>query len=283
MRLSYQVATPEVSTPNLPSAQGTLDENLDCVAEAGFAGVELSVRKPAELDLAAVERKIAARGLSVSMIHTAAMGFQDSIWLCHPVPEIRRVAYRRHLDALGLAQRFGCGLVIGSARGNLCEDARRESSLGWMRDALMRLADAAAARGCRLYVEPLSRHWINNVHTAAEGVALCREFAHEGLALMLDTYHMNVEEASFAGAILEARGFLGHMHLAENNRLYPGGGHVPFGEILEALASIGYAGWLTCQIVSRPDAHTAAHRAGENLRRLLGEKGGDLPHPSARE
>ena len=51
MKLSYQIATPDISTPNLPSAQGTLEENLGCVAEAGFEGVELSVRKPDELDL----------------------------------------------------------------------------------------------------------------------------------------------------------------------------------------------------------------------------------------
>ena len=109
------------------------------------------------------------------------------------------------------------------------------------------------------------------MNTAAEGVALCRELDHEGLVLMLDTYHMNVDEASFTDPILESKEYLGHMHMAENNRLYPGGGHIPFGEIIEALRSIGYAGYLTCQIVSKPDARTAARRAGENLRALIEE------------
>ena len=271
MKLSYQIATPDISTPNLPSAQGILEENLGCVAEAGFEGVELSVRKPDELDLQGIEKEIARRDLSVSMIHTAAMGFQDKIWLCHPVPEIRAVSYRRHLDALDMARRFGCGMVIGSSRGNLCEDERRDDSVRWMRDALLGLADEAAARGLKLYLEPLCSHWINNVNTAAEGVALCREFDHEGLVLMLDTYHMNVDEASFTDPILESKEYLGHMHMAENNRLFPGGGHIPFGEIIEALRSIGYAGYLTCQIVSKPDARTAARRAGENLRALIEE------------
>ena len=269
MKLSYQIATPDISTPNLPSAQGTLGENLDCVAEAGFCGVELSVRKPAELDLDEIEKQINSRGLSVSMIHTAAMGFQDRIWLCHPVPEIREVSYRRHLDALDMAQRFGCGMVVGSSRGNLCEDERREDSLGWMRDALLGLADEAAARGARLYLEPLCSHWINNVTTAAEGAALCRELGHEALVLMLDTYHMNADEASFTAPIVESGELLGHMHIAENNRYYPGGGHIPFGEVIGALRSIGYDGWLTCQIVSKPDIRTAARLAAENLRALL--------------
>ena len=161
MKLSYQIATPDISTPDLPSAQGTLEENLACVAEAGFEGVELSVRKPDELDLQGIEKEIARRGLSVSMIHTAAMGFQDKIWLCHPVPEIRAVSYRRHLDALDMARRFGCGMVIGSSRGNLCEDARRDDSLRWMRDALLGLADEAAAHGAqtlsRTLVQPLDQ------------------------------------------------------------------------------------------------------------------------------
>ncbi len=269
MKLSYQIATPDISTPNLPSAQGTLGGNLDCIAEAGFEAVELSVRKPAELDLDGIEKQINSRGLSVSMIHTAAMGFQDRIWLCHPVPEIRDVSYRRHLDALDMAQRFGCGMVIGSSRGNLCEDERRDDSLRWMRDALLGLSDEAASRGARLYLEPLCSHWINNVTTAAEGVALCRELDHEAFVLMLDTYHMNVDEASFTAPILESKELLGHMHIAENNRYYPGGGHIPFGEIIGALRSIGYDGYLTCQIVSKPDIQTAARLAAENLRALI--------------
>ena len=271
MKLSYQIATPDISTPNLPSAQGTLEGNLDCIAEAGFEAVELSVRKPVELDLDGIEKQIKSRGLSVSMIHTAAMGFQDKIWLCHPVPEIRDVSYRRHLDALDMAQRFGCGMVIGSSRGNLCEDERRDDSLRWMRDALLGLSDEAASRGARLYLEPLCSHWINNVTTAAEGVTLCRELDHEAFVLMLDTYHMNVDEASFTAPILESRELLGHMHIAENNRYYPGGGHIPFGEIIGALRSIGYDGYLTCQIVSKPDIQTAARLAAENLRALIAD------------
>ena len=150
VKLSYQIATPDISTPDLPSAQGTLEENLACVAEAGFEGVELSVRKPDELDLQGIEKGIARRGLSVSMIHTAAMGFQDKIWLCHPVPEIRAVSYRRHLDALDMARRFGCGMVIGSSRGESLRGTRgRDDSLRWMRDALLGLADEAATHGLK--------------------------------------------------------------------------------------------------------------------------------------
>ena len=198
MKLSYQIATPDISTPNLPSAQGTLERETSIASPRRVSSaVELSVRKPDELDLDEIEKQIKSRGLSVSMIHTAAMGFQDRIWLCHPVPEIRGVSWRRHLDALDMAQRFGCGMVIGSSRGNLCEDERREDSLGWMRGALLGLADEAASRGARLYLEPLCSHWINNVTTAAEGMALCRELGHEALVLMLDTYHMNADEASF--------------------------------------------------------------------------------------
>ena len=39
--------------------------------------------------------------------------------------------------------------------------------------------------------------------------------------------------ASFTDPIIESKEYLGHMHMAENNRLYPGGGHIPFGDIIE--------------------------------------------------
>ena len=58
----------------------------------------------------------------------------------------------------------------------------------------------------------------------------------------LDTFHMNIEENSFAEAIEKTGDMIGHVHIGENNRRPPGTGCLPWDEIFGALRKIGYEG-----------------------------------------
>jgi D-psicose/D-tagatose/L-ribulose 3-epimerase len=60
--------------------------------------------------------------------------------------------------------------------------------------------------------------------------------------MLLDTFHMNIEEDSFRGAILQAGDKLGHVHTGETNRRPPGRGRIPWEEVFGALKEIGYTG-----------------------------------------
>ncbi len=72
----------------------------------------------------------------------------------------------------------------------------------------------------------------------------CRRFVEEvdvdAVKIMLDTFHMNIEEDSMVEAILHAGDKLGHFHVGENNRRVPGKGGFPWYEIGMALRAIGY-------------------------------------------
>lgn len=72
----------------------------------------------------------------------------------------------------------------------------------------------------------------------------CRKFVEEvdvdAVKIMLDTFHMNIEENSMVEAILLAGDRLGHFHVGENNRRLPGKGGFPWYEIGAALRAIGY-------------------------------------------
>jgi D-psicose/D-tagatose/L-ribulose 3-epimerase len=58
--------------------------------------------------------------------------------------------------------------------------------------------------------------------------------------VMLDTFHMNIEEDSIGGAIRSAGPYLGHFHVGECNRKVPGKGRIPWLEIRDALREVGY-------------------------------------------
>lgn len=72
----------------------------------------------------------------------------------------------------------------------------------------------------------------------------CRQFVDEvgedAVKIMLDTFHMNIEEDSMTDAILLAGDKLGHFHVGENNRRLPGKGRLPWYEIGAALRAIRY-------------------------------------------
>ncbi len=85
------------------------------------------------------------------------------------------------------------------------------------------------------------------LNTAEEGVEYVQQVGSPNAKLLLDTYHMNIEEDTFAQAIETAGDYLGHVHLGENNRKPPGYGHIPWHELVCALKKINYQGWMVME------------------------------------
>jgi len=107
-------------------------------------------------------------------------------------------------------------------------------------DGIRGIADFANDLGINLCLEVLNRFENHVLNTAAEGVAFVQEIDKPNVKVMLDTFHMNIEEDSIGGAIRTAGPLLGHLHTGECNRRVPGKGRVPWREIGEALRDIGY-------------------------------------------
>jgi len=268
MKIGFSVASPEVNTPQLPAQQGDLDANLDVLSALGYDGVELSVRLPAELDIAAIEKAVTSRNLEIASIHTAAIGFQDKLWLCHPDEATRSEALARLISAIDVAAYFSVDVLVGSFRGKLGDGS--DEARGWMYDAFRRGADCAAKHGNRVLFEPQASFSVDFGFTAQDGAAFVEELDSPGFGVMLDTYHMNIEDASLARSIFECRDHLHYLQISDSNRMYPGGGHIDYGEIINALQSIGFEGYLSLQIVREPSYAKAAELGIMHLRSLIG-------------
>ena len=109
-------------------------------------------------------------------------------------------------------------------------------------EGIRNIADFANDFGIDLCLEVLNRFENHILNTASEGVAFVREVSKPNVRVMLDTFHMNIEEDSIGGAIRTAGPLLGHFHTGECNRRVPGKGRTPWREIGEALHDIGYQG-----------------------------------------
>ena len=105
---------------------------------------------------------------------------------------------------------------------------------------MQRLADLASDHGITLGMEALNRFEGYLINTAQECIDYVRAVDRPNVKVMLDTFHMNIEEDSMVEAILLAGNKLGHFHVGENNRRVPGKGGFPWYEIGMALRAIGY-------------------------------------------
>ena len=123
----------------------------------------------------------------------------------------------------------------------------------------------------RLVLEPLNRYETDIVVDIAEGLALIEAVGCPNVGLLLDTFHANIEEPSLAGTLRQAMaaGRLWHVHLGDSNRLAPGMGHIDFGAIVGTLAEIGYTGYLSAELLPKPDPDAAALATIRHMRRTF--------------
>jgi len=107
-------------------------------------------------------------------------------------------------------------------------------------DAFGQLAAHAEAEGVIIALEPLNRYENHMINTLADAQTLCEQIGSRHLGIAADTYHMNIEEADPAKALIEAGPWIQHVQLSDSNRLEPGAGHIDWSADLDALWAIGY-------------------------------------------
>jgi sugar phosphate isomerase/epimerase len=271
VKLSIAIQTPEVQ-PLIPVAllSGTFEEKLAKAADLGADGVELMTADPSALDAAAIRANLRRNGLEAAAVGSGAVAFAAGLTLLHPDPAKASLAVARARHLVDFAAAVGSPLVtVGSFRGRLAPAGAggRERLIAVLREA----ADYAAAHGVRLALEPLNRYEADLVNNAEEGLAFVGEVGHAQLGLLLDTFHVNIEEASWTEPFcrLAAAGRLWHVHLGDNNRLPPGHGLIDFRTIVAALRAVGYSGYLSAELLARPDPDTAARDTLAYMHSLL--------------
>ena len=126
------------------------------------------------------------------------------------------------------------------------DDLVRADRLRWSADTLREAAEIASPY-LTLAMEALNRFecWlINTCDQAAELVTLV---GHDGLRMMYDTFHANIEERDPVAALEKVVGSVVHFHASENDRGVPGHGHVPFANTFRVLRRADYDGFVTIE------------------------------------
>jgi len=213
------------------------------VAKMGFDLIEVGIESTSDLDYGRAAEIAKANGLGVNVC--AAMGPDRD--LIHPDENIRTsgMAYVRHcIDA---AKTLGAPHVIGplySSVGRTWHQTadERKQDVDLLVRQLGELAKYAGDRGVWLGVEPLNRFETSFINLASQAIEVVDRVDHPACGILLDTFHMNIEERSIGDAIRSAGKRLRHLHACENDRGAAGSGHVPWDEVAQACRDIGFNG-----------------------------------------
>jgi D-psicose/D-tagatose/L-ribulose 3-epimerase len=214
---------------------------LGRVARAGYDVVEVAVEEAGALDPDLLRAALDEHGLDVIVIGFGTAGRDLSSG--DAAERTAGLQYGRAcVDlAAGAGARVLCGPLhsaVGKAR--VLDPGERRAERARAVEGLREVAGYAGERGISVALEPLNRFENDMLNTVAQGLELCDAVGLENVGLLLDTFHMNVEEKHMGGALREAGERLLHFHASENDRGAPGSGHVNWHEVRDGLQAIGY-------------------------------------------
>ena len=217
---------------------------LPAIKELGYDGVEIPIFDPDALEAAAVRAALAQSGLAC----TASTALPEGVSLIDADIADAGVAWLERTVAATaeLGAPVLCGplaLPVGERRGRGYTEAEWACCV----QSLRRVGRTAEKLGVSLAFEPINRFETFFLNTAADGVRLVQEVDSSAVGLLLDTFHMHIEEKSTPAAILHSAGYIKHFHASENDRGTVGSGQVAWAETFAALRQSGYAGWVVVE------------------------------------
>ena len=249
--------------------QGDLEANIARIAGMGYDGVELAIRDPDLVDAVKLEAVLGRYKLRVPAIGTGQAWGEEHLSFTDPDPAVRCQAVRRIERQIQLARRLEALVIIGLLRGVTSQGITRQQSMEWLEACLGECVERATEQGVRLALEPLNRYETDLIPNVEAGLELMSHIDSPNFGLLLDTFHMNLEEPSIEGSIRAAGEAIFHFHVADSNRWHPGAGHLDFKSIFRALESTGYGEWISGEFMPLPDADQAAKGNIEYLRQVL--------------
>lgn len=249
--------------------EGDFSQGVAQAKALGYDAVELHIADPARVDQEALARALAENGMQLSAIGTGRAYVNDGLSLTSPDADNRAQAILRLRQFIDMAARLGSVIIIGCMRGNIENEDQAPQVLDWLAQSMVQLDAYAAQKGVDMVFEPINRYENNFLCTVREIVDFIRHNQLKQTKVLLDTFHMNIEEDDYGAVIAYAGDLVRYVHAADSNRQVPGRGHVPFAQILEALEAVGYTGPFSAECLPLPSKEEAARQWVEAMKGLL--------------
>jgi D-psicose/D-tagatose/L-ribulose 3-epimerase len=234
-----------------------IETTIARLARSGYDGIEIS-GEPAVYDADRVRELLDEHGVACWGSVTVMTGGRD---LVHEDHYVRLASVQYVKDCLSFAASLGGRIVtvVPSTVGKVAPMASPEQEWEWAVQGLRECQEHAERVGVRMGLEPLNRFETYFLNSAEQALALADEVGGD-CGVALDMFHMNIEEADWAGAIRASGDRLVDFHVADNTRMPPGHGAIDWSAVIRELTGIGYEGHMTVEFVVSTDRTPISQR-----------------------
>jgi len=250
---------------------GDLERAFSVAKELGFDGIEISVADPEEISLSRLKDLASKYQVGVSAIATGGAAVRDGLIFSSPEKSIRKAAIQRIKNHIDFASHFNAIVVIGLIKGWINSNSTYFQSEGYIIECIKECNEYAIEKGVFLALEPINRFQEDFFHSILDCKKYLDKIQLSNAKMMVDTFHMNIEDADMWENMRQARDYTVHVHYSDSNRLAPGMGHFDFIKMTEVLKEINYSGYISAEILPIPDSYTAAKLTINNLKYYLEE------------
>jgi D-psicose/D-tagatose/L-ribulose 3-epimerase len=226
-----------------PVDDAALAELVPRIAAFGFDAVELPLEQPGHWDPIRTRDLLAAHRLAAAGVCAVTPPGRELV--AAPADVVAAtVAYLR--TCVDNAAVLGAPCVGGPVYASVgrtwrMSPASRAACYAEFREALAPVADYAGERGVSIGVEALNRYETSVVNTVTQALELI-DGLPANVGLMIDTYHMNIEESDPYAILGVAGPRIKHVQVSGTDRGAPGRDHFDWPRFFGALHATGYAG-----------------------------------------
>ncbi len=251
--------------------QGDFAQRIRFAKELGYGGVELNISDPARLELPAIRQALAETGMKITAFGTGRVYVNEHISLTDSDPAVRQQAFDRLVTFSQIAGEFGAQVIIGCIRGNIAAPEDTQRVLDTLAEALVKLEQTIPGEENCFVMEPINRYENNFLCSVADTARFLHDAGLKRTKLLMDTFHMNIEDGDLTETIRTYGRDTAYVHIADSNRKYPGLGHTDFPALLRAFREVGYDGPYCAECHANGDLDAGCAAWLREMHRLLAE------------
>jgi len=222
-------------------------------ADIGYEAVEFPLMSPDTFDYQSAAAELKRYGLSCTC-GTSVNPLEDPSSTDEEVREAGIARLKKCVDICSYLEADCLGGVLYAPWGQHLHRADTHENKKHAISSIQRVSEYAKEKGIMLSLEILNRYESYFMNTMEEGIAFIHQVNRENVKLHFDTFHAHIEEKSIRTAIMQGKGYIGHVHLCDNNRAAPGSGAIDFMAVKDSLERIGYDRYLMVENFVIPDS-----------------------------
>lgn len=226
----------------------------------GYDCVEIHISDPGKLDMEHLKSALSNRNMSVSAIGTGKAYVEEGLSLSSADSHLRLCAVERLKHFIDCAYELNCSVIIGCIRGNVTSSNTLLAAMSFLCQSMQELDIYASSAGVTLLFEPINRYENNFLCSVDEVSSFIRSNLFTSTKLLIDTFHMNIEDRDICRTILENADLIHYAHFADSNRRLPGAGHIDFKKIIATLKEVQYNGIISAECLPLPSKEQAAEQ-----------------------